>query len=316
MEPFVSIIIPAKNEEHVIGHSLHALANVHYPRELYEVIVVDNGSVDGTVAIAQNYGFIVCHRPHLTIAGLRNAGAEMAQGDVIAFVDADVVVSPDWLVKGIESLMAERVACAGCMPGIPDDATWVERTWSLQHAIMPEKCDKPWLASMNMLVWKSCFDEVKGFNPGLRTCEDVDLGYRLRKKYRVVSDKNIRAVHLGEAKTLAQLFRKESWRGIANFHGIKSHGIVLQEVPSHVVALYYFMFGNCMSPLAVCVVPPSFLIIMAAFALAFPLYKTCSISFRMGSFRYVATLMIVWLVYCFARGWAVWRAIVSDCKRG
>lgn len=315
MKPFVSIIIPAKNEERVIDYCLSALANVDYPRESYEVIVVDNGSVDRTVAIAQDYGFIIRHCPHLTIAGLRNAGAEMARGDVIAFVDADVAVLPDWLARGIAALMTEGVACAGCMPGIPDNATWVEQIWNLQNIVMPEKCDREWLASMNMLIWKKCFDEIKGFNTGLHTCEDVDFGYRLRKKYRIISDKNIRAVHLGEAKTLLQLFRKESWRGIGNFHGIKSHGLLLKEVPSHAVALYYFMFEGCVVPLAVYWVRPAILIFMAVFALAFPLYKACEISFKMRSFIYVAKLMIVWLVYCFARGWSVWRAIVSDCKR-
>lgn len=315
MKPFVSVVIPAKNEEHVIERCLSALATINYPRDMYEVIVVDNGSVDDTVAIARKYGFVTHHCPHLTIAGLRNYGVKLAQGGIIAFVDADVAVSPGWLVQGIAALMTEGVACVGCMPGIPDNATWVEKIWNLQNAVMPETCDREWLASMNMLVWKSCFDEMNGFNASLRTCEDVDFGYRLRKRYRIISDKTIHAVHFGEAKTLLQLFKKESWRGVSNFQGITSHGVLLKEVPSHVVALYYFMVEWCSAPLALYLERCTLLFFVGAFSLAYPLYKTCEISFKMRSFRYAAKLIIVWLVYCFARGWSVWRAIVSDYTR-
>jgi len=312
--PFVSIIIPAKNEEKYIRKCLGSLKELDYPGDCYEVIVVDNGSVDNTENIVRSFGFTVFRRPDLTIAGLRNFGAEMAIGDVLAFVDADVVVSPEWLRNGVAALMEDKVGCAGCSPEIPDESTWVQRVWSLQSRSKPEKFEREWIATMNLLVWKKCFDEIQGFNVSLRTCEDVDFGYRLRSYYRIVNDKTIRAVHYGEAETLFQLFKKESWRGISNFDGIRNHGIVLTEIPSHAVAIYYFAIITSL-PLILLQLRDTPLYIMATSLLVFPSYKALLISIRLNRFRYFFKLLVVWLVYCFARGWSVWKSITVSHDR-
>lgn len=314
MTPFVSIIIPVKNEEQLINRCLRALKSIEYPQERYEVIVVDNGSTDSTVTIVESYGFLVCLKPGLTIAGLRNYGAELAKGDVVAFLDADVIVSPEWLKYGVFALMEEGVGCAGCSPEIPDDSTWVEKIWNLQVSSRPERCEREWIATMSLFVWKKCFDEVHGFNANLRTCEDVDFGYRLNKKYRIVSDKKIKAVHLGEAKTLLQLFKKESWRGISNFHGLRSHGIILQEIPSHILASYYFLLLTCLPLMALNMLNFTSLLI-ATPAIAFPLYKALGISIKLKKTRYLFNLLVIWTVYGFARGWSVWRAMTFHHER-
>ena len=157
------------------------------------------------------------------------------------------------------------------------------------------------------LKGKKYFLEVNGFNEDLYTCEDVDFGYRIGRKNRIVSDKKIRAVHYGEAKTLIQLFKKESWRGISNFQGVVSHGIVLNEVPSHVVALYYFLFLSSAPVLAI-----YFENLLFGSLLLFSLYpviKTATISYKNKSLRYVFQLMVLWSIYCVARGWSVWRVV-------
>jgi glycosyltransferase involved in cell wall biosynthesis len=305
--PMVTIIIPAKNEEKIIGKCLKALANLEYPREQYEVIVVDNGSTDSTTKIVDDYGFIAYTQPGITISGLRNFGAISAKGVILAFVDADVVVEPEWLENGIAALSEAGVACVGCSPEIPRISTWVERAWNLQIKGRPEKSDREWLASMNLLVWKKYFFEVNGFNENLCTCEDVDFGYRISRKYRIVSDKKIRAVHYGEAKTLIQFFKKESWRGISNFQGVVSHGIVLNEIPSHAVVLYYFLFISTAPVLAVCF--NDFFIHSLLLASVYPVLKTVAISYKNKSIKYVFQLMVLWSIYCVARGWSVWRVL-------
>lgn len=314
MTPFISIIIPAKNEERFIGRCLSALAVVEYPRERYEVIVVDNGSSDNTMKIVEDFGFVTYSKPDITIAGLRNYGAEKAVGDVVAFLDADVVVTAKWLNNGVKALLEDGVGCAGCSPELPDKATWVERIWNMQVSLRPDKYDRDWIVSMNMFVWKKCFFEIGGFNVKLNTCEDVDFGYRMRKHYRIIYDKRIKAAHFGEAKTLTHLFKKESWRGISNFNGLTSHGIVWREVPSHAVALNYFILLTCM-PILVFNVLGLPLILVATLMFAFPLYKALELSTKFKSYKYFFNLFIIWLVYGFARGWSVWRAITDSHDR-
>jgi GT2 family glycosyltransferase len=185
--------------------------------------------------------------------------------------------------------------------------------WHTQIVVRPERYEKDWIASMNMLVMKRAFEATGGFNEKLRTCEDVDFCYRLNKRWKIVYSKNIRAVHYGGAQSLVHLFKKESWRGISNFEGIKSHGFSLQELPSHAVALYY-----CCALLAL----PLLLILdhNAFFIVAFtsllpPGLKSINIVKRARVYTHVLPLMTLLTVYCFARGWSVIRFFLKMYHR-
>lgn len=100
--PFVTVVIPALNEERVIGDCLQALASQSYPADRFEVVVVDNGSTDQTAAVARGAGAKVLHaaRPSAYVA--RNVAIRETHGHYLAFTDADCV--PD--VRWIETLTA------------------------------------------------------------------------------------------------------------------------------------------------------------------------------------------------------------------
>lgn len=303
--PFVSVIIPAKNEAKILGKCLDSLFRLDYPGEKLEIIVIDNGSVDDTVRIAEESGAVVYICPELTIAGMRNYGARLAHGDVVAFVDADVLVGKDWLTSAIPILFEEGVGCVGCSPEIPENAGWVERMWHMQIDVKPQRFEKSWIASMNMIVRKQAFEEIGGFNEKLRTCEDVDFCYRLHKQWKIVYARSIVAVHYGEAKSVIQLFKKESWRGISNFDGIKSHGFNFKELPSHAIALNYCC--------ALLVLPFSPLLdyrliyLIAFMSIIPPTLISTGIVKKNRKYSSLLPLMSLWTVYCFARGWSLVR---------
>src|SRR3954469_13702264 len=93
--PSVSVVIPAYNAERTIGAVLDALA-AQDPRPL-EVIVVDDRSTDATRSIAEAHGVRVVATDHAGYAGgARNRGWEEARGDVVVFLDSDVVPNPGW----------------------------------------------------------------------------------------------------------------------------------------------------------------------------------------------------------------------------
>jgi len=307
MTHFVSIIIPVKNEEQFIDMCLNAIKHIDYPQERYEVIVVDNGSSDNTVNIVNNYGFDVYIKPGITIAGLRNYGAELARGEIVVFLDADVIVSSEWLKSGVDTLMEDGVGCAGCSPEIPNSASWVERIWHMQIDVRPARYEKAWIESMNMFVRKQSFEEIGGFNEKLHTCEDVDFGYRLNKRWKIIYANNIVAIHHGEAKSVLQLFKKESWRGISNFEGIASHGLTFKELPSHAITLYYCC-ALLTLPLLLILDYRTFCII-ACTSLFPPGLISVVISKKSRTYGSLLPLMTVWTVYCFARGWSLIRKI-------
>jgi glycosyltransferase involved in cell wall biosynthesis len=238
----VSIIIPARNEEVCLPDCLESIIQLDFPEEKYEVILVDNGSIDRTMEIARQYGARVFRNDTLNVSGLRNLGAQKARGKVLAFVDADCTVSPNWLSAAARYFNNDEVIAWGAPPGIPENSTWVQQTWYIVRRPFKKIMDVEWLESMNLFVRKDIFLSVNGFTENLTTCEDVDFCYRLKKFGRIVSDNRIEVTHHGEAKTIIEFFKKEVWRGSGNFQGVFSHGFSYKELPSLALPIYFLFF--------------------------------------------------------------------------
>lgn len=304
------MIVPGKNEERRIGACLQALRDIDFPPDAYEVIVVDNGSSDATVAIAESYGVRVFSIPDVTISALRNYGASQAKGEFLAFVDADVVVSKDWLKNALTALNDPGIACVGSY-GVPLEASaWVERAWTLGIAARAERSKRVWLASMNMVVRAKAFHEIGGFNERLVTCEDVDFGYRLSQRYGILEDKSVRAMHLGEPKTLSQLFRKEMWRGRSNFTGVLEHGLLLAEIPSLLLPLFYLGLMITV-PVTAFLGEWSFAAQGTLASGIFPFLRALALSFKARRLSMFPALFVVWWVYGFARACSIFLELRS-----
>ena len=95
--PFVSIIVPMFNSEETIDQCLQSLLELDYPRNKYEIIVVDHSSTDKCSSIVGAYPVHVVKKIGGTIASVRNFGAQFAMGQIYAFVDSDCEVFRDWL---------------------------------------------------------------------------------------------------------------------------------------------------------------------------------------------------------------------------
>ncbi len=238
----VSIIIPALNEERFLAGCLDSIASQDYPREKIEVIVIDNGSVDRTKEIALAHGARFFFNSEMNVSGLRNLGAENARHDILAFVDADCLVHSNWLKSASAYFSDSGTAVWGSPPVLPEDPTWVQKAWFNVRKKQDMIQDVEWLESMNLFIRKEDFDRINGFNRKLETCEDVDLCYRAQKLGRIISDNRIGVIHLGEAGSLGEFFRKEVWRGRSNFRGVLSHGLSLKELPSMMIPVYFLFF--------------------------------------------------------------------------
>jgi glycosyltransferase involved in cell wall biosynthesis len=128
--PTVTVVIPARNEERILERCLLALERQLDPAD--EIVVVDNGSDDGTAAVAAGFGrtrVISEPRPGITYA--RTAGFDAARGEVIARIDADSLVRPDWVRRLREAFASAEVDAVGGGAAIaelsPGDAGWF--TW-------------------------------------------------------------------------------------------------------------------------------------------------------------------------------------------
>jgi len=211
----VSIVVPALNEERVIGRCLEALTRQDFPKEAYEVVLVDNGSADRTLEIARQFSatlnLSILSKTDARISGLRNFGVSRSRGEILAFLDADCVAPPGWLKTATGLLAGEKVGAAGAHYKVPDDSTWVGRTW-FGGAELERQGDVDWIPAGDMLLARATFERLGGFDESISTNEDCELCERVRAAgLRVVGDAAAAVVHLGTPQTLGHFYRKVRW---------------------------------------------------------------------------------------------------------
>ena len=113
--PFVSIIVPTLNRKKLLGNCLTSLFRMDYPRSLFEAIVVDGGSTDGTMQMVHNdfpaVRFVVEKRKGRSVA--RNIGCKYAKGQILAYTDDDCVVDKSWLRILVSSFDSKEIGAVG-----------------------------------------------------------------------------------------------------------------------------------------------------------------------------------------------------------
>jgi GT2 family glycosyltransferase len=179
----ISFIVPAHNEEQLLGRtlaSLHAAAtDVADPESIrYEVIVVDDDSDDRTAALAAAAGARVVSVRCRQIAGARNAGARVAVGDVFIFVDADTTVGADTLRATLRSVDRGCVG-GGALLQFDDPVPFAARIVSPILALTMRLSGLA--AGAYVFCTRSAFEAVGGFDETLFATEELTLSRALRR---------------------------------------------------------------------------------------------------------------------------------------
>lgn len=181
--PFVSVVIPAHNEENFIGGTLQSLQHQDYEGK-YEVIVVNNASTDKTAEIAQSFGSKVIFQPIKGLRFTRERGFEAASGDLIASTDADITLPANWLSKLVKELQSDNdlVAVSGWFklqngPLIPKFI--INNFSALGLIIYKEVFRKSLLLDPNFIVKKEAYFKSGGLSGLDSMNEDLLLAQRL-----------------------------------------------------------------------------------------------------------------------------------------
>ena len=179
----LTIIIPAFNEEDYLPTTLDSIQTAaahlssHSDADI-EIIVVDNNSEDDTAVVAQSKGATVVHEPVQGIARARNAGAGHAGGDVLVFVDADVILPPTLLAK-IHTAMSDPA----CIGGAVDVEYRPKRRFNKLYLRAWRVFSR--LTGMaqgaTQFCRKSVFDEVGGYDEKAWIGEDVNFFWALKR---------------------------------------------------------------------------------------------------------------------------------------
>ena len=185
--PFVSVIVPVYNDEERIGDCINSLLCQTYPKDRYEIIVVDNGSTDGTLKSVSNYqGIKILSENNIQSSyAARNMGIGHAKGEIIAFTDADCIAMEDWIEKGV-SVMVKNPGCGLAGGRItlffkdPDRPTAAELYESVTNFRQREDIEIYKFASTaNAFTYKKIFDKTGLFNEKLKSGGDNEWGRRV-----------------------------------------------------------------------------------------------------------------------------------------
>jgi glycosyltransferase involved in cell wall biosynthesis len=179
--PRFSIIVPAHNEQTLLGR---ALASIHVAiarsdREA-EIVVVANRCTDRTEAIARAAGAVVVRNEDRNISAVRNAGVAASTGEVVVTIDADNVMHPDALREVDRMLVTDRFVGGGC-GFVPE-----RRSLGLTTSAVVIRATVRVLGIGGVMFWcrRADFDAVGGFDESLTMAEDLDFAMRLRRHGR------------------------------------------------------------------------------------------------------------------------------------
>ena len=183
-----SIIIPALNEEKYIEACLQSIMQQNYPRENYEVIVVDAKSEDKTREIAKKKGAKVLISKIRNIGYQRQMGADASHGDIMVFIDSDSTAHPG-LLKELDKLFKDQEIAAIQGKILIQDPTLFEKFVGLQLYNLALAILAPmgkFATGSNIAIRKSALDAVGGFDVKKVSAEDIDLLDKARKIGKVV----------------------------------------------------------------------------------------------------------------------------------
>src|SRR5208337_2332649 len=180
--PAISVVVCTYNGHRTIRDCLEGLKKVDYPN--FEVIVVNDGSTDGTETIANEYGFKVISIPNGGLSNARNVGMRTANGEIIAYTDDDAVPDPHWLTYlAATFLTTDHVGVGG--PNIPpvDDDAKAECVANSPggpiHVLLTDQ-QAEHIPGCNMAFRKAALEAIGGFDPQFRIAgDDVDLCWRI-----------------------------------------------------------------------------------------------------------------------------------------
>lgn len=190
--PLVSIVLPVFNSADELQNVLSNIDEQLY--RLREIIVVDDGSTDDSLGVAEKFAknrddVTVVHTEHLGAAHARNSGASNARGSIVFFAETDCVYDCTYTEKAVNSLVSQPDAAAVCLTGAPlitrnTLATGcIDVENKVQHRLLSEGKIKPFYA---WVYRKEILKKIGGFDERLFQAEDKDLFGRLQKgNYKV-----------------------------------------------------------------------------------------------------------------------------------
>ena len=269
-----------------------------------QLIVVDNGSTDGTFELAESLGAEV-YRSGGAVASARNKGARKAKASVLAFLDADVEITESWgdsIAQTVDSIISDENILTGAWYRIRNNPSFLERYW-----FMPlESGEHSHMNAGNLLISTSTFHKLNGFDESLTTGEDYEFSKRaIRNGLRIIENRELAVIHYGYPTSIRDFFRREVWHGMGDYSSIKA---LLNSKVALLSQLILVMVAGAIIAAGIGsgMVSATFVMLTMIITIAVSIWKY-------GSFGYSYVLVNapIYLIYFVARAWSVFPVVTG-----
>lgn len=218
-KPYLSIIVPVLNGANHINNLMNSLVNINYPKNKYEILIVDNESRDRTVELIKKSQRKI---PQLKLYfekrkssyAARNTGIMNSKGEIIVFTDADCIANINWLNNIVKSFSENSV---GCVAGEILSPKWnnIVEEYYARKDIMCQRntlnsAFLPYPMTANVAYRKEIFDKIGYFDEELISGGDADFAWRmqLETEYKIVYDQNAIVIHKHRSN-MKSLFKQQ-----------------------------------------------------------------------------------------------------------
>lgn len=264
--PFISVVVPAYNAQSMIALCIESLLGQTYPKDRYEVLIVDNNSTDDTAEIIKKYPVTyLLESNKQTPYAARNTGIRHARGSIIALTDSDCVADENWLKQGAAPFDDPKVIAVGGRITAYEPRRYIEfyqeknKIFNQKETLSKQRCDakSAAIATPNAFYRKEALEKVGLFDDTIFGGGDYEICYRIQKslpgRFIYAEDAVIYHKH---ASSLRKIWEQNSRYGYGNiqsefdaenmlrlYRACKQHGF-LKVLYWHIVR--YKIFSNLM----------------------------------------------------------------------
>lgn len=320
MKSSLSVIVPCRNEEKYITFCINALLKQkEKTRAPFEIIVVDNGSSDNSLAILEEYGenIALFSLPGKNISSVRNYGAQNASGIWLAFIDGDVEVDEQWLQSVWSTLKRLKqdktdnsLVITGSTVTIPDNATWIEKVWFKQLSARDRENTK-YINSGNLIISSYLFNKIGGFDGSLTTGEDLKLCQDATLYgSKIIKDNSIAAIHHGYPKTIKQFFMRERWHGKGMVHYLYRPW----EGRDLLLSIYYIFLSLLLFPIILYAFTNVIFLMLFFMLYLLPIFP---LAVRRSNYdiKFIPHLILLYFIYGWARAFSIFDILKEKINR-
>ena len=246
--PSVTIIVPAYNEEDNIGATVREIKEFSYPKDLLEIVVIDDGSKDNTADAAKKEGVTVITKENAGKAAALNYGIGLARGEIVGCVDADSYPEEGALMQMVQYFGDEKVAAVTSSVLVRNPRSYLERLQEMEYMLIAwgrkllDYVESVYVTPGPLSLYrKDVLKKVGGFDESVLT-EDIEIAWRLQGAgYKVRMALNAR-VYTNAPRSFAKWWNQRLRWDIGGIQTVKMHNYALFRRAYGVFGLFIVPF--------------------------------------------------------------------------